>query len=181
MKPAQPLEEIIQQFIEEVRSDGKSGLWIHGPRRAGTSTCARYAVDMVIDNFPELIRKYGQGQRMTAVNLEAKQRLVWSQDALMRINGDDMSLWLETHEIVSNWEFMWNCSILFLDDIISPDTNIWNRHFLPRIDQRLKSDVITIFAGLWDPTKFGSDWTEGLSDLCKVYKMNGYHGGREKR
>lgn len=194
MNKPQSLSEIVEDFTEEVRSGGKKGMWICGPRRSGTSTCARRAVDSIIDNFPELVRKYGQGQKMTAVNLETKMRSLWTQESLMRINASDFSLWAETNQIIDTWEFMWNCSILLIDDIIAVDTQFWKKHLLPRIDQRLKSEVITIFASAHRPSLFGSrndstgsrpsyeiEWETPLTDLCRVYSLEGFYRGSAAR
>lgn len=167
----QPLQEIIAQFISEVRSDGKKGLWVYGPRRSGTSHCGRRAVDEVIENFPELVKKHGQGQRMTAIGLESKLRSVWTQEALMRVNADDMLLWQETNQLLDNWEFLWNCSILFIDDLISVDIEFWKKHLLARIDERLKTKTVTIIASVHGPEKFGPEWSKAFRDLCKVYRL----------
>ena len=118
----------------------RRGLWVYGPRQSGTSTYMRSFIDPVYEALMDSPGWVGMdpGNKAVAVELEVKQRKVWSAEAILRANAHDLSLWQETVALTERWDALWNANVLLVDDLVAPDVDFWKKHLLPRLDQRLK-------------------------------------------
>lgn len=165
----------MDDFVANLSKGGPRGLWVFGPRRSGTSTVAREVVERVYasESFNPLL---AGGCLISAQALSDLQRRVWTQEELMRSNGNDLALWQETQALLSRWDDVWDANILMIDDMIQVDVEFWKRHLLGRLDQRLKGPGVTLVCGVVQPKMFGPDWSTGFKSLCTVMKMGDVSG-----
>ena len=130
---------------------------------------ARFAVECVYAaDLPELAQ-YPTGRRIPGPRVESRVKALWKQQDLLSANGTDFAVWEEDVSLNKNWEYLWyKADVLFIDDLISPNAEFWNKHILVHLDQRVKSDRVTVIAGTTPPTAFSPIWADGFDALCVV-------------
>jgi hypothetical protein len=170
-------EKIVSEFLSNLSQDGQRGLWVFGPRKSGTSTIARTAALNAYDTEGAVDLSLPPGRKISAVELTDLQRKLWSQEELLRANGKDISLWVETQSVLDEWDAVWASGVLWVDDILTVDVEFWKKHILARLDLRLKGRGVTILSGVIGPQAFGSDWRVGFEYGCQVVRVQGHGEG----
>jgi len=166
----------VDDFVTGLKKGGHRCLWLFGPRQSGTSTLGLHAartIDIATANgeFDELMA-YGNGQTVKADALEQLQREIWKSENILRANGNDLGLWEEDRLLNERWDILLtNTDILFIDQLIMPNVEFWKKHLLLPLDNRVKSDMVTIIAGTTAPEAFGPDWATGFNAQCAVHQF----------
>lgn len=177
-----PRQQIVDDFIDGLRHDGPRCLWLFGPRQSGTSTLAHHAAvtvnQCVIDGEFTHLHQYEAGTQVKADELEQLQRDIWKSEAILRANGNDLGLWEEDRYLNDRWDMLMNrTDILFINQLIMPNAEFWKKHLLLPLDNRVKSDRVTVIAGTTAPEAFGPDWASGFNAQCAVHQF-GIRGER---
>lgn len=168
-------QQIIDDFIDGLYDDGPRCLWVYGPRQSGTSTLAHYVAltvnQYLIDGrFPALLN-YPPGSQVKAFELEHLQRDIWKSEHMLRLNANDLGLWEEDRQLNERWDTLMDSDILFINQLIQPNVDFWKKHLLLALDNRMKSDRVTIIAGTAPPEIFGPDWVTGFKAQCMVCRL----------
>lgn len=142
----------------------KRGLWLHGSRQSGSSWLAYHTAMALPD---EMVR---HSDRVTGAGLTERIKEQWRLDTLVRKYTDD-SLLFDLYKVEAALEQMWNVDVLFLDDVNNIDIDFWGKHVMHRLDERVKHTGITVVAGNTSPTRFPSEWADGIAGLFHVFDM----------
>jgi hypothetical protein len=170
-----PRQQIVDDFIDGLYADGPRCLWLYGPRQSGTSTLAHHVALTVNQHLIEgrllSLLNYPPGAQVKAFELEGLQRDIWKSESILRVNGNDIGLWEEDRILNERWETLMDCDILFINQLIQPNVEFWKKHLLLCLDNRVKSDRVTLIAGTTPPEAFGPDWTTGFNAQCMVRRF----------
>lgn len=149
-----------------VNGGGKRGLWLSGPRKAGTSTAVEQMVENNLDAFP------GYRVRRTLALLDRQLRELWRLEKLLGANGSDFGVYEDVREIELALDRFWTADVVWLDDVYpETDTAHFSRNILLRLDEALKASKIVLVSGNCPPDFFNDDWTKVIDKMFKIVVM----------
>jgi hypothetical protein len=145
----EPTKEWIKQWRRNVLDDdGKVGLWLFGPRRAGTS----YAAQTIVGRMAFSEEGFIESAYIEAVDLVALVRATW--DASKQHDTPDHAVFLESRAIEDRLNYLfYECRLLWVDDMHHDDLdwNIWRKHIQPFIERRVKHRQPTVISTTLPP------------------------------
>lgn len=145
---------------------GRRGLWVYGPRAAGTT----YAAQVIVGKLA-FSDGWNDGTRVTeyveAIDLIHTLRTMWATGTQARDNSQDFAMWQEAEEseAMVNHIF-YNSDLLWVDDFHADtlDWNIWRKHVQPYLERRVKHGMPTVISTTMFPndTRLPKNVVDGL-------------------
>jgi hypothetical protein len=157
----------VDASLREWSQGSKSGLWICGPRRSGSS----YIAEAVINKLDSL-SAISSWEHIDAFDLTQALRNLWNIQEQQRHHPEDYGLFEEWSAHQEQQDFIWNkCEVLWIDDFHQEtvDIRFWRKHVQPRVEQRVKRGMATIIATTLVPDEPELDGLEQvITDLFVV-------------
>jgi len=126
-----------------------SGLWLFGPRRAGTSYIAKVVVGDLAHHHD-----LTDALQVKALGLIDEIRGSWSMSAQVRSSMDDMGLWWEAKNAEDMLDIYFHrLDVLWIDNLHHDtiDWPMWKKHIQPRIEDRVEEGRIVIVSTTMPP------------------------------
>lgn len=159
----------VEMFFKGLDTGYKRGLWVYGPRGAGTTAAVQKLVTEAPERLPEGLWVHKRG-----APLERNIKEQWRLERLLGANGSDFPLWEEATALESKLNDFWNCDVMWLDDLyVEMDVDFVRKHILTRIDDRVKSKKvkITLVSGEASPGHYGPGWKQVINDRFVVCRL----------
>jgi hypothetical protein len=157
--------EVAEAVIPETKVgpfDGKWGVWVVGPQYESRNE-ARNTLNSLGEAF------IGNWVHLRGIEIEAKFKELWQQQAVLRANATDYAVWKETMTLEQEVASYWDCTVLWISDVYDQtDTKFWAKHILPWIDLRVQKRLPTGISGEVAPSFFGANWGAGFSHLFSI-------------
>jgi hypothetical protein len=149
IKRANLSDEMRAQLRDWTNDDTAHGLWLFGPRRAGTSYVGKVVVGDLAHHHD-----HTDAMRVKAMELIDLVRGSWSMSAQVRSSMDDMGLWWElksTEEMLD--VYFHRLQVLWIDQLHHEtiDMPLWKKHIQPRVEDRVEEGQIVIVSTTMPP------------------------------
>ena len=146
------VKDCLKQWrMNALTTEGKQGLWLFGPRGAGTSYAAKVIVSRMAYEEDGFI---GETEHVEAVDLVTLVRATWGASSKQRDHSDDLALFLEAQDIEDRLDYLfYRCRLLWVDDLHHDtiDWNIWRKHVQPFLERRVKHRMPTVISTTLPP------------------------------